>query len=77
MRLDSQDDLIFSMAKLADCRSPETGKHLVRVKEFTLLPGRQLVVNNPELGMTESIEQGNKPGRQSLTDQVFNLIHSS
>ena len=55
LRLESQDELIFSMAKLADCRSPETGKHLDRVQNFTRLLGRQLIKSYPELGMTESI----------------------
>jgi CheY-like chemotaxis protein len=30
LQIKSQDELIFSMAKLADCRSPETGNHLDR-----------------------------------------------
>ncbi|WP_051305829.1 bacteriohemerythrin [Desulfogranum mediterraneum] len=55
LRLESQDDLIFSMAKLADCRSPETGKHLERVKEFTLLLSLQLIKGNRGVGITESI----------------------
>lgn len=54
-RLEGQDELIFSMAKLADCRSPETGLHLERVQSFTRLLGRQLIQGYPELGMTESI----------------------
>lgn len=57
LRLHSQDELIFSMAQLADCRSPETGKHLERVKEFTLLLGKQLAQDNPELGITESFSK--------------------
>lgn len=55
LQIKSQDELIFSMAKLADCRSPETGNHLDRVRKFTRLLGRQLVKTRPELGMTESI----------------------
>jgi len=55
LRLDSQDELIFSMAKLADCRSPETGMHLERVQKFTYLLSHQLIDGFPELGMTESI----------------------
>lgn len=55
LRLESQNELIFSMAKLADCRSPETGNHLERVKHFTRLLGEQLITTCPELGMTESI----------------------
>jgi len=55
LRLDSQDELIFSMAKLADCRSPETGMHLERVRKFTYFLGHHLIDGFPELGMTESI----------------------
>ena len=55
IRLESQDELIFSMAQLADIRSPETGKHLDRVQSFTRLLGRQLIKSYPDLGMTENI----------------------
>lgn len=55
LRLESQDELIFSMAELADRRSPETGLHLDRVQNFTRLLGRQLIKSCPELGMTEGI----------------------
>lgn len=55
LQIKSQDELIFSMAQLADCRSPETGNHLDRVRKFTRLLGRQLIKTCPELGMTESI----------------------
>lgn len=54
-RLESQDELIFSMAQLADHRSQETGRHLDRVKGFTRLLGRQLIKSFPELGMTEGM----------------------
>ncbi len=57
VRLESQDELIFSMAQLADHRSPETGRHLDRVQNFTRLLGRQLIKSHPELGMTENIAQ--------------------
>jgi putative two-component system response regulator len=53
--LEGQDELIFSMAKLADCRSPETGMHLERVRKFTYLLAHHLIDNCPELGMTESM----------------------
>ncbi len=55
LRLETQDELIFSLAKLADCRSPETGNHLERVRIFTRLLGKQLITTCPELGMTESM----------------------
>jgi putative two-component system response regulator len=55
LRLENQDELILSMAKLADCRSPETGLHLDRVQNFTRLLSRQLISSCPDTGMTESI----------------------
>ena len=55
LRLETQDELIFSLAQLADCRSPETGNHLERVRSFTRLLGKQLLTSCPELGMTESM----------------------
>ncbi|MBP1627244.1 MAG: CheY-like receiver and response regulator [Holophagaceae bacterium] len=55
IQLESQDELIFSMAKLADCRSPETGQHLERVRNFTRLLGRELIRSQPGLGMSESM----------------------
>jgi len=55
LRLESQDELILSMAKLADRRSPEIGFHLDRVQNFTRLLSKQLITSFPESGMTESI----------------------
>jgi len=79
IRLESQDELIFSMAQLADHRSPETGKHLDRVQSFTRLLGRQLVKSYPELRMTESIAADisrfsplHDIGKVAIPDQVLN-----
>jgi len=79
LRLESQDELIFSMAKLADYRSPETGKHLDRVRIFTRLLGRQLIQSNPELGMTESIAAEiarvsplHDIGKVAIADKILN-----
>ncbi len=52
IRLESQEALIFSMAKLAEYRSEETGYHLERVAQYTRLLARDLVKHHPELGMT-------------------------
>ncbi|BCL62557.1 hypothetical protein DGMP_32500 [Desulfomarina profundi] len=52
LRLETQDELIFSMAKLADYRSEETGLHLDRVREYTLILGHYLSVHHPEMGVT-------------------------
>ena len=79
LRLESQDELIFAMAKLADCRSPETGKHLDRVQSFTRLLGRQLILSCPELGMTESIAADiarfsplHDIGKVAIADNILN-----
>ncbi len=55
MRLEIQDELIFSMAKLADYRSQETGYHLDRVREYTLILGKYLVKHFPEMGITSHL----------------------
>lgn len=55
LQVQSQDELIFAMAQLADCRSPETGNHLDRVRRFALILGRKLIKTCPGLGMAESI----------------------
>jgi putative two-component system response regulator len=79
LRLESQDELIFSMAGLADCRSPETGKHLERVRNFTRLLGKQLMLIHPEIGITESIVDDisrvsplHDIGKVAITDGILN-----
>lgn len=49
LRLQSQDMLIFSLAQLADYRSPETGNHLHRVQAFSRLLAQELSQEYPEL----------------------------
>ncbi len=51
MRLESQEALIFTMAKLAEYRSHETGLHLERVRFYTRLLAQDLFNNHPELGL--------------------------
>ncbi len=55
VRLESQDELIFSMAKLSDYRSPETGKHLERVREYTLEIGLYMAEHYPEKKITRQM----------------------
>lgn len=55
LRLETQSELIFSMAKLADYRSEETGLHLDRVQEYTFLLGQYLVKHHPDMGLTASL----------------------
>ncbi len=52
LRLESQEALIFSMAKLAEYRSEETGYHLERVAYYTRLLARDLVRHNPGYRLT-------------------------
>jgi len=52
LKLESQEELIFSMAKLAESRSNETGFHLERVKDYTRIIARDLSKNFPEYGLT-------------------------
>ncbi len=55
LRLETQDELIFSMAKLSDYRSPETGLHLERVQQYTLETGMYLARHYPEKGVTKQV----------------------
>lgn len=52
IRLESQDELILSMAKLSEYRSEETGFHLERVTHFTRIIARDLSMHHPEFGLT-------------------------
>ncbi len=57
LRLESQDELILSMAKLSEYRSEETGYHLERVRRYTSLLAYDLQENCPELHMTTSFAE--------------------
>lgn len=52
LRLESQDEFIIAMAKMAEYRSEETGFHLERVKEYTQILANDLVKMRPELGIS-------------------------
>ncbi len=52
LRLESQEELILSMAKLAEYRSQETGYHLERVKNYTRLLAMDLQAEHPELNLS-------------------------
>lgn len=52
LRLESQDEFIISMAKMAEYRSKETGYHLERVKVYTQILANDLAETNPELGIS-------------------------
>ncbi len=54
LKLESQEELIFSMAKLAESRSHETGYHLERVQHYTRILAKELSKNCPELNLSLS-----------------------
>ena len=45
----SRDAVIFAMAKLAESRDTDTGKHLERICEYVQILGRHLADNNPDI----------------------------
>jgi len=52
LRLESQDELILAMAKLAEYRSNETGYHLERVERYTRILAMDIAEKHPQLGVT-------------------------
>ena len=55
LRQQSQDELIFALAKLSEYRSDETGCHLERVQRYTKILAMDLVDNNTELNISYSM----------------------
>lgn len=47
LALDSRDLTIFSLAKLADSRDPETGAHLERMREYSRVLAEELSLRGP------------------------------
>jgi len=45
LQLETREALIFSLAKLAESRDPETGKHLERVRRYSRLLAEQLAAH--------------------------------
>ena len=58
LRLEIQEELILSMAKLAEYRSDETGYHLERVQHYTRTLGRHLADYYPELKVNAQMADG-------------------
>ncbi len=54
LKLESQEELIFSLAKLAEFRSDETGYHLERVQLYTRVIGSDISKQHPELKLSLS-----------------------
>ncbi|MGV1099531.1 HD-GYP domain-containing protein [Thiovibrio sp. JS02] len=57
LKLESHEELVFSLAKLAAYRSGETGSHLHRVREFCLLLALDLHEHHPEFGLTRTVAE--------------------
>ena len=57
LKLESQEELTFSMAKLAEARSEETGFHLERVYFYSRILARDYAIHYPELGMNLSVAE--------------------
>lgn len=57
LRLEIQEELILSMAKLAEYRSDETGYHLERVQHYTRTLGRDIARKYPHLGITSNMAE--------------------
>jgi putative two-component system response regulator len=57
LRLEIQEDLILSMAKLAEYRSDETGYHLERVQHYTRTLARDLAEKHPQLGISSKMAE--------------------
>lgn len=55
LTLEGHEELIFSMVKLSEFRSDETGYHLERVRAYTSLLARYLSRQYPELELTLSV----------------------
>ncbi len=53
LRLESQDELVLSLARLADCRSHETGMHLERTQAYAHALSVYLMENHPEMMISE------------------------
>ncbi len=52
VKLETQEELILSMAKLAEYRSEETGFHLERVSHYTHLIAMDMSKHHPELDLS-------------------------
>jgi len=52
LRIESQEALILSMAKIAEFKSLETGRHLERVRQYSRLLAMDIVEHHPGIGLT-------------------------
>ena len=78
LRLESQEALIFTMAKMAEYRSEETGLHLERIQFYCRLLANDLVERHPELDITTAraeeiarVSPLHDLGKISIPDQLL------
>lgn len=57
LEMQSHEELIFALAKLAEYRSNETGCHLERVRQYTSILAMDLADNSPELKITYAVAE--------------------
>ncbi|OQY13335.1 MAG: response regulator receiver protein [Desulfobacteraceae bacterium 4572_19] len=78
LKLESQEELILSMAKLSEYRSEETGFHLERTAHYVKLLAEDLSKNNPELKLTlaatdeiSKVSQLHDLGKVAILDSIL------
>lgn len=57
LKLESQEELVFSLAKLAEFRSDETGYHLERVQQYMRILSQETIRNHPKLKLNLNIAE--------------------
>ena len=79
LRLESQEELILSMAKLTEYRSQETGFHLERVKLYTNVLALDMQEHHPEVAISAAIAAEiarvsplHDIGKISVPDRILN-----
>jgi len=79
LRLESQEELILSMAKLTEYRSQETGFHLERVKLYTNVLASDMQEHYPEVELSAAIAAEivrvsplHDIGKISVPDRILN-----
>ena len=79
LKLESHEELMFAMAKLAEYRSPETGFHLERVMHYSRILGRDIVNHCPELELTAAeaeeiarLSPLHDIGKVAISDSILN-----
>lgn len=79
LRLESQDEIIMAMVKMADARSDETGAHLDRVRAYAKILACDLAETRPKLKLSKSwaedvarVSPLHDIGKVAISDAVLN-----